>query len=198
MKLLLLCITLCVFNAQENASFQLQWLSDDAMMLKSGDTPISLITLDPVEETIPGVKNECLFTGKLRKDKSSRVTAHGCFGGEEVIVSISSKLLPNNAIEARLRNGTTTIISLSQQYGYTNRYKRSIPEHFKNDAIIPPPDPNPISENFRGDLPESVYLETTLWYDNTLLEKFGHCHDKTKMWLGVVVEFTRTLLARLR
>ena len=59
------------------------------------------ITLKPVDNSIGGVFNECLFQGSLEGDNKSYVTVMGC-QGQETIVSIASTIVENGQIDLQV------------------------------------------------------------------------------------------------
>lgn len=165
------------------------WETDSRLKLELGDTTASII-LTPVTSNIPGVKVDCLFSGKLDKDADSLVTVSGCKDDDEVTVSIASKLVPNGLIDFLMAGGKTSVI---EEYNTSNGTARAL--EYENDVLEPPAETGAVAAVFSGTLPQAVTLRTVLWYDRSLLGKFGNNHDSTKQWLSRMVELAKPRLA---
>ena len=83
-------------------------------------------------------------------------------------------------------------------YTLIPRFKRDAEIQISEDDFVIPP-PNPISaaalpaNRLNRPLPDAVVLETSIKYDNSLLQKFGGDHTSTKQWIKRVVELTQTV-----
>ena len=121
------------------------------------------------------------------------MTVLGCQDDEVNTISIASKLIPGGVVDLKLESGHTSVIEEEQETH--RRHKRSDGEISYEDALEPPPENNPEPVvQFNGDLPQAVDLETTLYYDLSLLGRFNNNHDLTKQWLSKVVELSKPRL----
>jgi len=180
------------------------WISYNTMELRLGDNSTVTINLLPVTSNIPGVTAYCLFSGKIHGDLSSVVTVLGCIEDQETTLSIASSYLPDGVLHMVIVNGTSTILDFEADIYHdfndalvpsSNRKKRSLTENtFDITLTTPQPKRMMTGSFYEGDLPEVVDLETTIWYDNSLLGKFDNDDDLTKQWLSIVVEFAKPLL----
>ena len=156
-------------------------------MLSLDNNTTATISLRPVKNSFPGVTVDCLFTGKLGDDDSSLVTVSGCKNGNETTtVSIASSLVPDGLLNLQFVNGCSVVPEDNVKRSFENQH---------DDVLIPPNDEqnHEYSTKFFGKLPRAVELRTTIWYDQSLLKKFGGSHSQTKQWLAKVLEFAKTL-----
>ena len=140
---------------------------------------------------LPGEASPCLFTGSLHKDEDSYVTIVGCRGAREVTVEILSERVAGGGLELIMSNGRTYKVSTD------NTNLRGIPDDAP--ASDRGEDHGIASQiaSWNGPLPQSVILEISLRYDNTLLAEFGNDHTRVKHWLSGVVLFAKPLMLRI-
>ena len=149
---------------------------------------------------------DCLFTGKIHGDLRSAVTVSGCVDNPETTVSIASTYLPDGVLNMIIVNGTSSILDVETDVDHdfndalvpsSQRKKRSVTFGSNiNDIALSLPDYEVTTTRsfYEGELPDNVDLETTVWYENSLLGKFDNNHTLTKEWLSRVMEFSKPLL----
>ena len=119
------------------------------------------------------------------------MTVSGCKESAETTLSIASTVVPNGLVDLLLVDGTTTVIEEESHHKATDRLTNS-----RNDALKPPSWVlHSTSAQFTGPLPQRVLIETTFWYDQSLLRKFGGSSSRTMTWLSRVVELAKPRLA---
>jgi len=173
-----------------NVSIQINFLNN------TNDT----ILLAPVSN-IPGEPTPCLYSGKLQLDQTSVVAVSGCRDSNETTLSIASSLVPGGLVDLVLVNGSTLLVNGSnliigdETLLTTSRVKRQIFKDAVNDYIFPPPETIPVRAVITGPLPRAAVLETSIKYDNSLLNQFGGKHRDTKNWISRVVELAKPRLS---
>ena len=193
-------------NSQKSIS--VSWSSNETIEYKN-KTSLMSIKLQKVISNIPSVTVDCLFSGKLEGDNSSLVTVSGCKEEKETTISIASMLVPNGLIDIAKDNVNDTSVVLTDLL-QTKRRKRSLEEQSYLDVLEPPVyfkqnshgkegnsthEPENSDQWYSGPLPKMVKLETTLYYDKSLLDKFDGDKRKAKQWLSRVIELAKTRFA---
>ena len=87
-------------------------MTESSLELTLKDGSKTGITLNQVTSNIPGVTVDCLFSGKLSRDKASLVTVSGCKDDEYTTISIASVLVPNGLVDLTLNQGETSLIEV--------------------------------------------------------------------------------------
>jgi len=179
-------------ESSQLSDIQAHWLTNVSMEINFPNDTTYTILLSP-STNIPGVSTPCLFSGQLQLDQRSVVAVTGCLDSNETTMSIASRLMPGGLLDLVIVNGSTFIIEDDASI----RRRRQIREVARNDYLFPPPNPNPVSPLPESDiyLPKSVSLQTTIKYDNSLLNVFGGSHQATKGWIDKVVHLA---MPRLR
>ena len=140
------------------------------------------------------------------------ITVMGCQDSDQTTVSIASVLVPDGLVDLILINGSTSFIKNDQ--GHSDSFyhddglklppgvlKQSTSQEIsdsrkkRSSLILPQGVLTRSSGYYIGNLPKAVYLKTTIWYDQSLLQKFRGSHCKTKSWILRVVQLTKTRLA---
>ena len=117
-------------------------------------------------------------------------TVSGCRDSAETTLSIASTLVPHGLVDLLLADGVTTVIEEENHHNATDRFTNSA-----NDALKPPSWVlHGTSAQFTGPLPQRVVIETTFWYDQSLLRKFGGSSSRAKAWLARVAELSKPRL----
>jgi len=178
-------------ESSQLSDIQAHWLTNVSMEINFPNDTTYTILLSP-STNIPGVSTPCLFSGQLQLDQRSVVAVTGCLDSNETTMSIASRLMPGGLLDLVIVNGSTFIIEDDASI----RGRRQIREVARNDYLIPPLNPNPVSPLSESDiyLPKSVSLQTSIIYDNTLLNLFDGSHQKTKDWINKVVGLAEPLL----
>lgn len=181
-------LVLAVFTNRYLASktLKVSWVSDIKMEMILEDGNKATIHLKAVE-AFPGVSIGCLFSGVLEEDAESRLTVTGCKGGNETTITIVSKLVPNGLVHVLLQEDGSSIIFEPDNIPH-NQEDEMETNDIERKVVNP-------KSNFGSsqELPESVELKTTIWYDETLLGKFNGDHTLVMEWLSKVKEHAATL-----
>ena len=172
----------------ESSRVKLTWRKKEEIDVVFADGTRDKIHLQAVSN-IPGEVTPCLFTGSLDNDQESEVTIVGCREESEVIVEILSKTEAGGILELIIANGKTYKAAADDTSWEGKADDAPVPEYNPEEddglaAQIGPRD---------GRLPQSVTLEISLRYDNSLLAEFGNNPTEVEYWLIRVVE-----LAKLR
>ena len=165
----------------ESSRVKLTWRKKEEIDVVFADGTRDKIHLQAVSN-IPGEVTPCLFTGSLDNDQESEVTIVGCQHEREVIVEIQSA---REVLELILANGRT--------------YEAAADDTRWDEKADDVTDPDPEEEDMmaaligvrEGPLPQSVTLEISLRYDNSLLAEFGNNPTEVKRWLSKVVELAK-------
>jgi len=175
----------------EPSSVTLTWQKAKEIDVVFADGARDKIHLQTV--TFLGEVTPCLFTGSLDNDQESEVTIVGCREESEVIVEILSKTEAGGILELIIANGKTYKAAADDTSWEGKADDAPVPEYNPEEddglaAQIGPRD---------GRLPQSVTLEISLRYDNSLLAEFGNNPTEVKYWLSRVVELAKPRMAAI-
>jgi hypothetical protein len=162
------------------------------MEIKLPDNTTDTIHLIPACN-MASVPTTCLYSGKLEHNQQSVVAVLGCKESQEVTISIASSKVPGGMVDLSIVDGLTYLIKDDVKTSLQRRRGIFIS---KNDFLIPPPIKNAKS-SARSTLPNGALLKTSIRYDNTLLNRFGGSHTKTKQWINSVVELAKPRMSHV-
>ena len=178
-------------------------VSDSQMELSVGDDSPSKIMLEPAVSPFPDIQVDCLFTGNIEDDDSSVVTVMGCHDSEVTTMAIASKKLKHGLLEMILVQGTLTVLNEfndpkseandneeeiqdsrldSELNEESNNLEKAIEVKLDIDVVEIEKETY-FKSRYEGKLPESTHVETTFWYDQSLLNHFNGNETETKEWL---------------
>jgi len=174
------------------------------MEIQFPDSTTSTISLSPPTDMIDP-DTECLFTGRLENEADSQVVVVGCKDSQEdTEVTIKSNKVQGGLVNLILTDGVTHIFSLDDLVtggNFTSNKQEKLDTgvfRIDDDAVEIPYQENRFHvESFVADpgpLPKAVTLETDMYYDNSLLEKFNNNHRSVKQWLSKVFELTKVMM----
>ena len=129
------------------------------------------------------------------------VAVAGCKDNKEISISIASSNIQGGLVDLSVVDGVTVTVG-EERSTQIPRFKRDgslvISE---KDFLIPPPASIQAAvqkPSASSPLPVDVVLETSIRYDNSLLETFGGSHTATKLWISKVIELSRPRLSLLQ
>ena len=175
------------------------WLDEQTLEMKLADNTTHEIELIAAKN-IPGIDVPCLFSGVLPGDPEAEVAVSGC-KGEDLEVSIASEKLLGGlgdlSVEA---DKTYKIIHTTAREHHPTEDHHAKEEHtlVQGHFLNKRRSRRSADTKFMGRLPQSVMLEISLRYDNSLLARFYNSPTEVKRWISRVVQLAKPRMSLIR
>jgi len=194
--LYLLCLQAATANTVPASSneYSLHWVTNTTIEIQFPDSTTSTIPLSPPTDVLE--PTPCLFTGGL-EDEDPLVVVLGCRDSPETNVLVNSKKVSGGQVALKLVDGVTHVVTYDELVtGNSTRNKRETGtvidhEDYVEMPIRPQTRQGSWERRYTGPLPKSFTLETDMYYDNSLLERFNNNHTSVRQWLSKVYELTK-------
>ena len=177
----------------------LTWLDEQTLEMKLADNTTHEIELIAAKN-IPGIDVPCLFSGVLPGDPEAEVAVSGC-KGEDLEVSIASEKLLGGLGDLLVEaDKTYKIIHTTAREHHPTEDHHAKEEHtlVQGHFLNKRRSRRSANTKFMGRLPQSVVLEISLRYDNSLLARFYNSPTEVKRWISRVVQLAKPRMSLIR
>ena len=182
-----------------SSEITLTWLDEETLEMKLTDNTTHEIELIAAKNIL-GVDVPCLFSGVLPGDPEAEVAVSGC-KGEDLEVSIASEKLLGGLGDLLVEADKTykIIHSTAREHqpaeDHHAKEEHTLEQgHFLNKRRSR----RSADTKFMGRLPQSVMLEISLRYDNSLLARFYNSPTEVKRWISRVVQLAKPRMSLIR